>query len=169
MSKSRRKRGIQTTADMGCRTPGKRRFATQKELKKPLPLPQALRLDRLQMRLRPLARSNTTNNPHTNPDHPNRKTMNSAPGEEHVIDDQLLAGALADCEAVVVEETAGRPESWPTTAALEYWRNAQTLRRFRAHTHAPGRQGSQATPEGEGTMNEEAASQGKNGIDGPRI
>lgn len=55
----------------------------------------------------------------------------------HVIDEELLAGAIKDCEAIVDDEQAGRSDSWPSTAAIAYWNNAQTLRRFLATPHLP--------------------------------
>lgn len=55
----------------------------------------------------------------------------------HVIHDELLAGAIKDCEAIVDDEQAGRSDSWPSTAAIAYWNNAQTLRRFLATPHLP--------------------------------
>lgn len=55
----------------------------------------------------------------------------------HVIDDELLAGAIKDCETIIDDEQAGRSDSWPSTAAIAYWNNAQTLRRFLITPHLP--------------------------------
>lgn len=55
----------------------------------------------------------------------------------HVIDDELLTGAIADCEAIIEDEQSGRSDAWPSTAAIGYWANAQTLRRVLAAPHNP--------------------------------
>lgn len=55
----------------------------------------------------------------------------------HVVDDEILAQAIADCEEISRHEMAGRSESWPSTAAVAYWQNAQTLRRILAAPHHP--------------------------------
>lgn len=62
-------------------------------------------------------------------EHPEKASM------LHVIDEELLAEAIKDCEAIVDDEQAGRSDSWPSTAAIAYWNNAQTLRRFLATPH----------------------------------
>lgn len=48
----------------------------------------------------------------------------------HMIGPEALADAITYCEGISREEMAGRSESWPSTAAVAYWQNAQTLRRI---------------------------------------
>lgn len=57
----------------------------------------------------------------------------AAPGQ--VVDVEILVEAIVYCEGISREEMAGRPESWPSTAAVAYWQNAQTLRRILASPH----------------------------------
>lgn len=54
-----------------------------------------------------------------------------------MIEDQILLAELAHCESEVRSEQAGRSDAWPSTAALAYWHNAQTLRRFLTAPHHP--------------------------------
>lgn len=54
-----------------------------------------------------------------------------------MIEDQILLEAIKDCETVINAERAGRPGSWPSTAAVAYWQNVLTLRRILAAPHRP--------------------------------
>ncbi|MGP5073722.1 hypothetical protein [Arthrobacter rhombi] len=86
------------------------------------------------------SRSTTAPDPTNIPD-PTLGTASAEPPEKattgHVIDDELLAGAIKDCEAIVEDEQAGRSDFWPSSAAIAYWNNAQTLRRFLTTPHLP--------------------------------
>lgn len=55
----------------------------------------------------------------------------------HVVDDELIEAAIAECDRIVDEEVAGRSESWPSSAALSHWQLGQTFRRFLSLPHAP--------------------------------
>lgn len=54
-----------------------------------------------------------------------------------MIEDQILLGAIKDCENVIHEEQTGRQDTWPSTAAVAYWQNVLTLRRILAEPHSP--------------------------------
>lgn len=68
---------------------------------------------------------------------PTRSETAKGTAVAHVIDDETLAAAIEDCEAIVEDEQADRSDAWPSTAATEYWANAQTLRRFLSAPHNP--------------------------------
>lgn len=65
--------------------------------------------------------------------HPPQAPPEVDPG--HVIDAETLTEAIAYCEEILREEMAGRSEAWPSTAAVAYWQNAQTLRSILASPH----------------------------------
>lgn len=47
-----------------------------------------------------------------------------------MIEDQILLGAIKECETISHAEQAGRLDTWPSAAAVAYWQNVLTLRRI---------------------------------------